>query len=55
MTAHQFLIEKGITNMGAQFTAFNIQIWLEKYAEEVLKIAAEKARTEEKYNSSHFG
>lgn len=32
MTAHEFLVSEGVTNMGAQFTAFNIEIWLEEYA-----------------------
>jgi|GEM_PF-4872655 len=45
MTAHEFLVSKGVKNMGAQFTAFNIEIWLEEYMGIVLKIAAEKAET----------
>jgi len=50
MTAHEFLVSKGVKNMGAQFTAFNIEIWLEEYMGIVLKIAAEKATAGMNFN-----
>lgn len=43
MTAHKFLIDKGVLSLKESYSVYEIQKWLEEYAQIVLNIAAEKA------------
>lgn len=45
MTAHEFLISKGVVSLKESYSVYGIQKWLEEYANIVLSVAAEKAET----------
>lgn len=45
MTAHEFLISKKVVSLKETYSVYEIQKWLEEYAQTVLNIAAEKAET----------
>jgi len=50
MTAHEFLISKGVVSLKESYSIYEIQKWLGEYGDIVLSVAAEKAKVGMNFN-----